>query len=79
MDAIILLALQLIELTGPDNQAIEVNPKQIITIREPRGKEEHFPHGTRCLLNMADGKIVVVQETCEKVDEELRAIERENR
>jgi hypothetical protein len=62
-----LLALSLIPLTGPDEQVILLNPNVVGTIRQPRAHQDHFPPGTRCLINTSDGKIVVVQETCEHV------------
>ena len=62
-------ALILIVLTGPDGQHIELNPKEIVSIREPRTTEDHFPKGARCLINTTDGKIVVVTNTCEAVHE----------
>jgi hypothetical protein len=62
-----LLALSLIPLTGPDEQVILLNPNVVGTIRQPRAHQDHFPPGTRCLINTSDGKIVVVQETCDHV------------
>lgn len=66
MESLILLAVHLIQLTGPEHQVIELNPKTIVSIRTPR-VAEHFWAGARCLINTTDGKIVVVQETCDAV------------
>lgn len=45
---------------------IELNPKTVVSLREPRAAE-HFWKGAHCLINTTDGKIVVVQETCDEV------------
>jgi hypothetical protein len=65
------LALELIQLTGPEHQVIQVNPSSIVSLRAPR-TAEHFAPGTKCLLNMGDGKIIVVMETCEQVNHLLK-------
>jgi uncharacterized protein YlzI (FlbEa/FlbD family) len=62
----ILVAVHLLRLTGPEQQGIELNPKSIVSLRTPR-VAEHFWKGARCLINTTDGKIVVVQETCDEV------------
>jgi hypothetical protein len=65
------LALELITVTGPDNQVIQLNPNVIVSLRAPR-VGEHFAPGTNCLIHTSDGKIVVVKETCAQVDNLLR-------
>jgi uncharacterized protein YlzI (FlbEa/FlbD family) len=66
MQGVLLLAVHLIQLTGPEHQMIELNPKSIVSLRTPR-VAEHFWAGARCLINTADGKIVVVKEACDEV------------
>jgi len=70
----LLAAVQLILLTGPDNQRIELNPQQVVTLREPRtpGDQEHFPKAVRCLIHTTDGKFVTVTETCDQVRQLLQ-------
>jgi hypothetical protein len=63
----VILALELITLTGPDKQVIQLNPNVIVSLRAPR-VGEHFAPGTRCLIHTSDGKIIVVQETCTQVN-----------
>ena len=65
------LALQLILLTGPDHQPIEVNPEAITSIRPPR-VSDHFAPGTHCLVFMTDGKLITAVETCEQIKYLLR-------
>jgi hypothetical protein len=64
----LIVALALVTLTGPDGQKIDVNPAEVVTVREPRASIlEHIAPGTKCLLHMADGKMVMVVETCDEV------------
>lgn len=63
----------LVELHGPDDQRVFVNPDQIISIREPRGMEQgHFARGTRCLVTTADGKYLTVREKCTELREMIK-------
>ena len=59
-----MVAFKLIQLHGPSGQLIDINPDQVVTLREPRADEGHFPRGIRCIVNMTDGKLNVVQEDC---------------
>lgn len=61
-----------IELHLIDGVIVQVSPTQIISMRG-RGHGALIAEGGNCLLNMADGKHVVVKETCEEV---FRLIER---
>jgi hypothetical protein len=66
MQGVFLLAMHLIQLTGPEHQMIELNPKSIVSMRSPRAAE-HFAPGMHCLIHTMDSKIVVVQERCDDV------------
>ena len=49
-----------------DGQTIYVNPDAIISIREPREENaEHYAPGTHCLLQTADGKSIIISDTCD--------------
>jgi hypothetical protein len=61
-----ILAVVLVQLSGPDGQWIDVNPREVVSVREPR-VAEHFAPGIKCLLHMTDGKIITVVEDCETV------------
>ena len=63
-------------LTGPDNQTIEIQTPHIVTTRPPRGNE-HFHPSVKCLLHMADGKVVTVIQTCEEVRQMREELEQE--
>jgi len=62
------LALMLIVLTGANGQKIEVNPKQIVSIRNQRG---NLADGLRCLIHTTDGKYIAVTELCDTVRAKL--------
>jgi hypothetical protein len=61
-----ILLLLLIQLTGPDNQRIDLNPADVVTTKTPRG-DEHFAKGIKCLINTVDGKFITVKEDCATV------------
>jgi hypothetical protein len=62
--------IELIAVTGLDQQTITVNVKDIVSFRAARGKE-HFGKGIRCILHTVDGKFIAVIETCKMVEEKL--------
>jgi hypothetical protein len=62
----LLLALRLIELTGPDGQMIELNPESVVAIRTPRASD-HFGNEVKCFISTNDGRFFGVTQTCEEV------------
>ena len=70
---IIALALNLIQLTGLDHEAIYVNPSAITVIREPRTHHRTLPANANCALMTSDGKFVSVLESCYVVRKLLNA------
>jgi hypothetical protein len=69
---LLITALRLITLTGPDGQVIELNPGTVATLRTVRDRDaDHFARGTRCIVFTTDGKNVNVTETCKQVHELL--------
>ena len=70
----LLLALKLVQFYGPDDQLIEINPDEVVSIREPRGSEsKHFHQDVGCLIFTSDGKLTAVKEDCRSVQERLEA------
>lgn len=55
-----------INLHAADGSLIQVNPASIVSMHGRR-TGHLFTENANCLLNMADGKYVTVQETCEEV------------
>lgn len=68
----IVLVLRLIELHGPGGQFVEINPEEIVSLREPRAGD-HFAFGIKCLIFTSDGKYTGVIETCAQVAEMVKA------
>lgn len=67
----IVVALELLKLTGLDGQVIEVSPSQIVSIRAPRGGLHEQVH---CLIHTTDGKFITVIESCEEVQQRLERL-----
>lgn len=62
----------LVPLHGPDSQKIWINPRRVVSVRSPRevGKETLAP-GVKCLIEMSNGKFVVVVDECDVVLEAI--------
>ena len=67
-----LIALELLEVHGPDGQVALINTHEIASIREPNAADlgRRFAKGSRCVVLTTDGKWLAVTETCA----ELRAL-----
>jgi len=64
------LAFELLRLTGPDGQVMELNVDQVVSLREPRGElKGHFHKDIKCLIHTTDGKFIAVLEPCAVVHE----------
>lgn len=62
--------LILILLHAAGGHMVEVNTDQITSMRSPRDVKQHerlFAADAHCLVNLTDGKFVVVQEDCDTV------------
>jgi hypothetical protein len=73
----VLVAFQLLQLHGPQDQLIDINPDQVDSLRKPRADEGHFPKGVRCLISTTDGKFSTVMEDCETVRASIEAAKNE--
>jgi uncharacterized protein YlzI (FlbEa/FlbD family) len=72
MDPLFALVVHFIFVHGPDGQAIELNVKEISSLRDKRDAEEtHFAKDVNCICFMTNGKHIGVKESCEEV---LKAI-----
>jgi len=62
-----LLALHLIKVTGAGGEAIEINPSEIVSVREPGQIKEHLHPSVKCVVFTADAKFVTARETCQAI------------
>jgi hypothetical protein len=70
---VLLVALRLIELHGPEGQRIFINPEEVTSVREPRGLAQgHFPRGVRCLIYLTNRNFITVTEDCDTVRQRLQ-------
>jgi hypothetical protein len=64
----VLVYYHLIQLHGPNGQAIDINPHAVSSLRDSSVVSEgHLAKGTKCLLFMSNGKTIGVSESCEEV------------
>ena len=65
------IAVRLILLHAPDGQEIELNPREISSIREPREEDRQVHHDINCIVTMTNGKFFGVIENCKDVVEKF--------
>ena len=65
------LAIELVELSGLDNEQIEVNPAAVVAIRSPRQKNRIMAPAANCALLTTDGRFISVLESCDEVRRRL--------
>jgi hypothetical protein len=72
--------LQLISVHGPTGQEIDLNIAEISSIRRPEAYKdepgEHFAKGVKCIIIMANGKIISTMETCAEIIQKIAAVNR---
>jgi len=66
-----LLALHLIKVTGANGEAIELNPAEIVSVRQPGAIREHLHASVHCLIFTGDGKFITTRETCQTIHDLL--------
>lgn len=73
--SVLLIALDLIELKGPDGQTAWVNTHEITGLRAPVQGDlrRHFPNGTQCIVTLTDGKFVSAVEPCTALRNRLQS------
>jgi hypothetical protein len=69
---VIIVAVALVTLSGPDGQRIDVNPATVVSVREPReSASDHFASSVKCILQTVDGKLIAVTTDCATVRQRL--------
>jgi hypothetical protein len=62
----------LIQLSAPDGHPIWLNPGGVLELHDARpSHREHFAPGTKCLVDMSDGRTVATSEACDVVIDKL--------
>ena len=69
--SVFLAAAAMLTLHGASGVEIDVNSQEITHLRRPEPGNHSFPANVHCMVNLADGKFVTVQETCEQVREAI--------
>jgi len=63
--ALVVIAMRLIELTGPAGTII-INSEQIVAMREPR-EFGHLGAEVKCVITTTDGRFFGVVQSCDEV------------
>ena len=63
---IAVLAIMLVEFTGPTGHRIDLNSAEVTSVREVQNSE-HWGAGVSCVIVMTSGKWIAVAETCDEV------------
>ena len=67
-----ILTMHLLTVTGIGGEIVEINPAEVVSLRNPGAmNESHFHRLARCIITTGDGKFVAVKETCKQVHELL--------
>ena len=75
---IVLAALHLIFVHGPDQQQIFLNVDEISSIREPRSVTERVVHkDVKCIVFMTSGNFIGTIESCEDIVRKVGEISKE--
>lgn len=69
----ILVALALVQLTGPTGQKIYVNPAEVTSVRQPL-VSGHFAQGVHCVIVTTSGKFISVMEPCDDARQKLMTV-----
>lgn len=63
-----IVAIVLLQFTGPTGGRVDINRDAISSVRNPaNAKEGHFAPNTGCVLVMTNGHLVTVRENCDDV------------
>lgn len=62
-----IVALALLEFTGPAGTRIDLNAESITSIRDPSAIKGHWTQEVHCIIVVDGGGTIAVRETCEEV------------
>jgi hypothetical protein len=69
MICLVLLTLNWVQFTSVDGHEIDVNPDQVVKVRDPPAG--YLDKHVKCLIDTADGKYTAVVEDCPTVRNKL--------
>jgi hypothetical protein len=75
---LVVAEVQWVTVHAPDGHAIEVNPKEISSIRDRSESEGHFHRDVACVLSMTNGKFIAVIEPCKAIVEMIEGAKQEH-
>jgi hypothetical protein len=68
------VALTLLQFTGPTGVRIDLNGEAMTSIRDPHSMSGgHWVKGTNCVIVMSNGRFIAVKETCDEVRQAIGA------
>jgi hypothetical protein len=63
----------LIQLQAPDGHPIWIDPNKIVELHDVRNAHrEHFAPGAKCVIDMSDGKTLMIGDPCDVVMGKIR-------
>ena len=74
MKFLLVMAITLIHVTGPNGNRIDVNPADIVSLRKPP-VAGFYDIKVKCVIYTLDGQFIGTQETCEQVRELVVEVE----
>jgi uncharacterized protein YlzI (FlbEa/FlbD family) len=60
-----------------DGREVDLNPRHIVSVAEAKDADDpakHFTDKVKCVVSMVDGKFYATAETCDEIEQKLRAI-----
>jgi hypothetical protein len=66
MSQLLLAVLELVTVTGLDGRRIDINPKFVVSVVQPKEKGTLTSQAT-CVLNFNDRKFLSIRESCDEV------------
>ena len=69
------IVIHLILVHAPDGREIEVNPKEISSLRNRQDADGHFAPNVKCVLSMTNGKFIATMEDCKTIVEMVEKAE----
>lgn len=67
-----ILAIALVQLTGPTGGRIDINPAEVTSLRDPAAMTGgHWSQNVHCIAVMSNGRFIALREGCDEVRQKL--------